>query len=289
MQDLARGIRNVYGYMNRGSSVRADQGCGEEERQKAHIQKSSPRKWDVGHCRAAHDCRAARLGRCYTPAMCPEISRGFFVTFEGLDGSGKSTQIRRLANWLEADRGEEIVITRQPGGTKIGDQVRKLLLDSRTQIAPRAELGLMFSDRAQCISEVITPALEQGKIVVCDRFTDSTEAYQGGGRELGSEVVLSLHKDICGGLQPDLTLLLLPDFDRSLERARRRNDRKGERGSDENRFEREDEFFYRRVFDKYCEIALREPLRVVVIGDGGIKQVHNAIVEIVEERLKDYR
>jgi len=221
--------------------------------------------------------------------MCPGISRGFFVTFEGLDGSGKSTQIRKLANWLEADRGEEIVITRQPGGTKIGDQVRKLLLDSRTQIAPRAELGLMFSDRAQCIAEVITPALEQGKIVVCDRFTDSTEAYQGGGRELGSEVVLSLHKDICGGLQPDLTLLLLPDFDRSLERARRRNDRKGERGPDENRFEREDEFFYRRVFDKYCEIALREPLRVVVIGDGGIKQVHNAIVEIVEERLKDHR
>ncbi|MBV8672539.1 MAG: dTMP kinase [Acidobacteriaceae bacterium] len=217
------------------------------------------------------------------------MSRGFFVTFEGLDGSGKSTQIRKLANWLEADRGEEIVITRQPGGTKIGDQVRKLLLDSRTQIAPRAELGLMFSDRAQCIAEVITPALEQGKIVVCDRFTDSTEAYQGGGRELGSEVVLSLHKDICGGLQPDLTLLLLPDFGRSLERARRRNDRKGERGPDENRFEREDEFFYRRVFDKYCEIALREPLRVVVIGDGGIKQVHNAIVEIVEERLKDHR
>ena len=221
--------------------------------------------------------------------MCPGISRGFFVTFEGLDGSGKSTQIRKLANWLEADRGEEIVITRQPGGTKIGDQVRKLLLDSRTQIAPRAELGLMFSDRAQCIAEVITPALEQGKIVVCDRFTDSTEAYQGGGRELGSEVVLSLHKDICGGLQPDLTLLLLPDFGRSLERARRRNDRKGERGPDENRFEREDEFFYRRVFDKYCEIARREPLRVVGIGDGGIKQVHNAIVEIVEERLKDHR
>jgi dTMP kinase len=222
--------------------------------------------------------------------MCPGISRGFFLTFEGLDGSGKSTQLRKLAEWLEAERGEEIVITRQPGGTQIGDQIRKLLLDSRTQIAPRAELGLMFSDRAQCIAEVIAPALEQGKIVLCDRFTDSTEAYQGGGRELGSEVVLELHRSICGGLQPDLTVLLLPDFARSLERARRRNDRKAGRGPDENRFEREDEIFYRRVFEKYCEIARREPLRVVVIdGDAGIQEIHERIVEIVRERLTDRR
>jgi dTMP kinase len=222
--------------------------------------------------------------------MCPGISRGFFLTFEGLDGSGKSTQLRKLAEWLEAEPGEEIVITRQPGGTQIGDQIRKLLLDSRTQIAPRAELGLMFSDRAQCIAEVIAPALEQGKIVLCDRFTDSTEAYQGGGRELGSEVVLELHRSICGGLQPDLTVLLLPDFDRSLDRARRRNDRKAGRGPDENRFEREDELFYRRVFEKYCEIARRDPLRVVVIdGDAGIQEIHERIVEIVRERLTDRR
>ena len=218
--------------------------------------------------------------------MCPGISRGFFLTFEGLDGSGKSTQLRRLADWLEAERGEEVVITRQPGGTKIGDQIRKLLLDSRTQVAARAELGLMFSDRAQCIAEVIAPAIEQGKMVLCDRFTDSTEAYQGGGRELGSKVVLELHEAICGGLQPDLTLLLLPDFARSLERARKRNDRKDKRGPDENRFERENELFYRRVFDKYCEIARREPFRVVAIdGDQGIQQVHERIVEVVKERL----
>jgi len=218
--------------------------------------------------------------------MCPGILRGFFLTFEGLDGSGKSTQLRKLADWLEAERGEEVVITRQPGGTKIGDQIRKLLLDSRTQVAARAELGLMFSDRAQCIAEVIAPAIEQGKMVLCDRFTDSTEAYQGGGRELGSKVVLELHEAICGGLQPDLTLLLLPDFARSLERARKRNDRKGKRGPDENRFERENELFYRRVFDKYCEIARREPFRVVAIdGDQGIQQVHERIVEVVKERL----
>ena len=219
--------------------------------------------------------------------MCPGISRGFFVTFEGLDGSGKSTQMRKLAQWLETEHGEEIVMTRQPGGTKIGDQIRGLLLDSRTQIAPRAELGLMFSDRAQCIAEVIAPALDQGKVVLCDRFTDSTEAYQGGGRELGSEIVLELHRAMCGGLQPDLTLLLLPDFDHSIQRARKRNDRKTGRGPDENRFEREDELFYRRVFDKYCEIARRESLRVVVIdGDESIQQVHERIVKIVKERLK---
>src|SRR5580658_5692852 len=170
--------------------------------------------------------------------MCPAVSRGFFLTFEGLDGSGKSTQLRKLAEWLEAE-GEEIVVTRQPGGTRIGDRIRQLLLDSRTEhLAARAELGLMFSDRAQAIAEVIAPALEAGRVVLCDRYTDSTEAYQGGGRELGSDVVLKLHEVMCGGLQPDLTILLLPDFAGSLARARRRNDRMQKSGKDESRFER---------------------------------------------------
>jgi dTMP kinase len=219
--------------------------------------------------------------------MCLVLSRGFFLTFEGLDGSGKSTQLRKLNEWLEAED-EDVVVTRQPGGTRIGDRIRALLLDSRTEnLAARAELGLMFSDRAQCIAEIIQPALAQGKIVLCDRYTDSTEAYQGGGRELGSEVVLQLHAAMCGGLRPDLTLLLLPNFDRSLERARRRNTRATGHPTDENRFEREDELFYRRVFDKYREIATREPLRVAVIdGDLGIQEVHERIVEIVRERLR---
>jgi dTMP kinase len=220
---------------------------------------------------------------CYTPAM----SQGFFLTFEGLDGSGKSTQLRKLANWLE-QRGESLVITRQPGGTRIGDRIRALLLDSRTEaLSATAELGLMFSDRAQCIAEVIHPALADGKIVLCDRYTDSSEAYQGGGRALGSELVLQLHQVLCGGLDPHLTVLLLPDFDRSLARARRRNDRlASQQGKDEGRFEREDELFYRRVFDKYKEIAAREPERVITIeSDAGIEQIHQRIVEIVEERL----
>jgi len=212
------------------------------------------------------------------------MAQGFFLTFEGLDGSGKTTQLRKLVTWLEA-RGEHPVVTRQPGGTKTGDRIRALLLDSKTEsLSPHTELGLMFADRAQAIAEVISPALARGEIVFCDRFTDSTEAYQGGGRELGSEVVLALHQTMCGGLQPDLTILLLPDFEASLERARRRNSRQGV--VDEGRFESEGNAFYRRVFDKYREIAAREPVRVMVIdGDQPIEEVHRRIVRLLEARL----
>jgi dTMP kinase len=214
------------------------------------------------------------------------MGRGFFLTFEGLDGSGKTTQIGKLTGWLQS-RGYPLTVTRQPGGTRIGDRIRQLLLDSRTEnLAARAELGLMFSDRAQAISEVISPALEAGHVVLCDRYTDSTEAYQGGGRQLGSDVVLKLHEVICGGLQPDLTILLLPDFDASLARARRRNDRMKKSGTDESRFEREDEAFYRRVYEKYREIAARDGLRVVTMdGDARIEEVHQRIVRVIEERL----
>ncbi|MGC2399129.1 MAG: dTMP kinase [Acidobacteriaceae bacterium] len=216
------------------------------------------------------------------------MPRGLFVTFEGLDGSGKSTQLRRLKEWLEAHE-FTVTATRQPGGTRVGDRIRALLLDSRTEnLSAPAELGLMFSDRAQSIAEVIEPALEAGRVVLCDRFTDSSEAYQGGGRELGSQVVLNLHTTLCGGLQPDLTLLLLPNFDVSLARARRRNQRvAAASGKDENRFERENNEFYRRVFDKYREIAVREPLRVTVIdSDGPIEEVHQRIVEVVEKAIR---
>jgi dTMP kinase len=212
---------------------------------------------------------------------------GFFLTFEGLDGSGKSTQLRKLAAYLEA-QGLAVTVTRQPGGTHLGDRVRSLILDSKTEhLDPMTELGLMFSDRAQCIAEVIAPALHGGNVVLCDRFTDSTEAYQGGGRQLGSEVVLRMHKTMCGGLNPDLTLLLLADFDRSLHRARRRNDRTAAHGQDEGRFEREDEQFYRRVYDKYREIALREPTRVKIIdGEHPIETIHREITTMVDEKLR---
>jgi dTMP kinase len=215
------------------------------------------------------------------------MRRGLFLTLEGLDGSGKTTQLTRLAAWLKK-RGQEAIVTRQPGGTATGDRIRSLVLDSRSAfLAPMAEMALMFADRAQAIAEVIEPALAAGKIVLCDRFTDSTEAYQGGGRELGSAAVLELHRLICGNLQPDLTLLLLPSFEASLARARRRNQRTAEAsGPDEDRFEQEQDAFYRRVWQQYLEIAQREPERVVLIeGDLSIEEVHEQIVEAVAERL----
>src|SRR5271169_1088850 len=151
--------------------------------------------------------------------------RGKFITFEGLDGTGKSTQMRKLAAALRA-AGHTVVETREPGGTATGEQIRRVLLDSATQnLSPMAEMALMFGSRAQHIAEVIQPALERGEIVLCDRFTDSTEAYQGSGRKLGSEAVLKLHRMLCGDLQPDLTILLDSDPAMSVGRARRRNRR----------------------------------------------------------------
>ncbi len=216
------------------------------------------------------------------------MPRGLFITLEGLDGSGKTTQIKRLASWMRK-RGFDPIITRQPGGTAFGDRIRELLLSSRSDnIAPMTEMALMFGDRAQAIAEVIEPALASGKMILCDRFTDSTEAYQGGGREIGSAIVLELHRLICGDLQPDLTLLLLPSLKISLDRARRRNDRAAQSGKDEGRFEQEQDAFFGRVWKKYREIAAREPDRVVLIeGDLPIDEVHEQIVEAVAMRLSE--
>ena len=215
------------------------------------------------------------------------MPRGLFITLEGLDGSGKTTQIRRLAGWMQK-RGLDPVITRQPGGTATGDRIRALLLDSgSTPLAPMTEMALMFADRAQAIAEIIEPAIASGRVVLCDRFTDSTEAYQGGGRQLGSERVLQLHRLVCGDLQPDLTLLLLPSLESSLARARNRNERTtAQTGRDENRFEQEQGEFFKRVWEKYHEIARREPSRVVLIeGNLSIEEVHEQVVEAVSERL----
>jgi len=215
------------------------------------------------------------------------MPRGLFITFEGLDGSGKTTQIRKLAAWLEK-RGHPPVVTRQPGGTPTGERIREILLDARNaHLAPMTELALMFADRAQGIAEVIQPALDTGRVVLCDRYTDSSEAYQGGGREIGSEIILALHRVVCGNLQPDITVLLLPSLEASLARARRRNSRTEARGGkNEGRFEAEQDAFFRRVWEKYREIAAREPERVIRIeGDLTIDEVHEQIVEIVTERL----
>ena len=196
--------------------------------------------------------------------------------------------MRRLTAWLAKRLGDDaVVVTRQPGGTVTGDKIRALVLDSRSEgLAPMTEMALMFAARAQVIQEVIEPALAAGKVVVCDRFTDSTEAYQGGGRELGSATVLDLHRLICGGLKPDLTLLLLPPLKGSLKRARRRNAQSADENGDENRFEQEQEGFYGRAWAKYKEIAQREPDRVVAIeGELTIDEVHERVIAAVTEKL----
>ena len=220
------------------------------------------------------------------------MARGFFITFEGLDGSGKTTQLRLLEASLTA-RGQQVTSLRQPGGTALGDRIRAMLLDSRAErtlgdVDPMAELALMFADRAQSIQELIAPALAAGKIVLCDRYTDSSEAYQGGGRGLGAERVLALHHALCGGLDADLTILLLPSLEGSLARARGRNAQAISRtGTDEDRFEREGDEFYRRVYTAYEAIAAREPKRVVCIRDEDtIDAIALKILSVVEARIK---
>ena len=216
---------------------------------------------------------------------------GYFITFEGLDGSGKTTQLRHLAETLGAE-GHTVVTLRQPGGTALGDRIRGVLLDSRSEaelggIAPEAELALMFADRAQSLAQVVRPALAEGSIVLCDRYTDSSEAYQGAGRGLGSDRVRMLHAAVCEGFQPNLTILLLPPLESSLLRARRRNERHVRmRGTDENRFEREGDGFYGRVYEQYRVIAQREADRVYAIErEGNIEDIAGEVLHEVRARL----
>jgi len=212
--------------------------------------------------------------------------RGRFVTFEGLDGCGKSTQLERLAVALRG-RGLDVLTTREPGGTATGERIRQLLLDVRTgRLDAHAELALMFAARAQHLHELIVPALAAGQIVLCDRFTDSSEAYQGGGRKLGNGAVLELHRVLCGGLQPDITILMDSDVGSSVERARRRNREKGTEVADESRFESENRSFFTRVHNTYLEIAKREPHRVAVVDARGTpEQTHAKILDLVLARL----
>jgi dTMP kinase len=217
----------------------------------------------------------------------PTVLRGKFITFEGLDGSGKSTQLEKLAGVLRAES-LPVLLTREPGGTRTGEKIRHLLLDrGASAVVPLAELALMFAARAQHLSEVIQPALGQGKIVLCDRFSDSSEAYQGGGRKLGSAVVLQLHGMLCGGFEPDLTILMDSDVASSVDRARRRNRSRMAGSNDESRFEQENRAFFERVREAYLAIARREPERVVMVdARGSPDETHQQIVEVVRHKLK---
>jgi dTMP kinase len=215
------------------------------------------------------------------------VAPGKFITFEGLDGCGKTTQMEKLAAVLRSE-GISVLTTREPGGTEIGERIRAVLLDSRTAgLDPWAEMALMFASRAQQIAQVILPALKSGTWVLCDRFTDSTEAYQGGGRQLGSGPVLELHRALCHDLWPDLTILMDSDVAFSVQKARRRNKiASSAEAPDENRFERESRAFFTRVHEAYLKIAEREPQRVALIdARPPADMVHPEIVRTVRERL----
>ncbi len=197
----------------------------------------------------------------------------------------------KLASALRA-RDFSVVVTREPGGTPAAEKIRQLLLDTKTvKLAPLAELAMMFASRAQHIEEVIAPALKNGQIVLCDRFTDSTEAYQGGGRKLGTEPVLELHRILCGSLRPDLTILMDSDANVSVARARRRNQAIGKKNGkathDESRFEQESAAFFIRVRQAYLAIAKREPARVVLVdARGNAEETHRKIIDAVRRKLK---
>jgi dTMP kinase len=185
-----------------------------------------------------------------------------FVSFEGLDGCGKTTQARLLAGALE-ETGVEVVLTREPGGTPLGEQIRDLVLHG-DHVAPWAEAALYAAARAQHVEELIRPALARGATVVCDRYVDSSVAYQGAGRELGVEEVLALNLTAVAGLLPDLTFLVEIDIDTALARV-------GDKG---DRIERAEAEFWPRVADAYRALAARFPERYVVVdGRRGIAEV----------------
>jgi len=187
--------------------------------------------------------------------------RGIFITFEGMDGCGKTTQMRRLARRLRRE-GRAVLETAEPGGTDIGLQIRNILLDPANQkLSPTAELLLYFAGRAQNVDEAILPAIAEGTIVLSDRFTDSSLVYQGCGRGLGVDTVLALDRIACRGLKPDLTLLIDIDLATSLARAEVRNRRRNRT----DRMEQQSSAFYENVRDAYLALAAQEPERFHLI------------------------
>lgn len=211
--------------------------------------------------------------------------KGTFITFEGIEGSGKSTQIALFADYLTA-RGVRHVLTREPGGTPIGDQIRKILLDPANRaLDPAAELLLYASSRAQHLREIILPALAGGANVLCDRFSDATLAYQGYGRGLDIEMIRALDRIVTKGMRPDLTLLFDIEAASGVARARGRNNSRGLEA--EARFENEELAFHERVRQGYLALVAQEPERIQVVDASPSPEAIQAKVrKIVDERLR---
>ncbi len=211
------------------------------------------------------------------------MGKGLFITLEGGEGSGKTTQIRILAEKLEA-KGCEVVLTREPGGTPEAEKIRELLVQREGgDWTPMAECLLLFAARAMHVHDLIAPSLDAGKIVICDRFTDSTRAYQAYGHGLALEKVEELNRVVLDGFGPDLTIIMDIDPEVGLGRSERRL---AEQHSHEDRFERLDFSFHRKLREGYLDIAHHAPERCQVVNaDMDIETVARDIELIVMERL----
>jgi dTMP kinase len=211
-----------------------------------------------------------------------------FITFEGIEGSGKSSALTSLATYLEK-KGFELCLTREPGGSSLGRTLRHVLLDARnTSLSSRAELFLFLADRAQHVKDSILPALEEGEIVLCDRYMDSTFVYQGAGRGMDIDRLRLLNDQAIGGMLPDLTLLFDLPVQVGLSRAARRNQEEGTVIS-EGRFEAESILFHTRVREGYLQLAAEEPERIVIIdATQSPDDVLLQCISAIEKKLHDY-
>jgi dTMP kinase len=208
--------------------------------------------------------------------------QGKFITFEGIDGSGKSTQLRMLSGDLRS-RGIDVITSCEPGGTPLGRRLREAFLETEETVSPLAELLLFAADRAQHVEFLIRPALAEGRVVISDRYGDATFAYQGAGRGFDETTVDQVIKLATGGLKPDLTIF----FDITVENALTRMATRGETGEKANRMDRETADFYTRVREAYLGIGKREPERFQVIDAGkSIEEIHSEVLEIVNKILE---
>lgn len=199
--------------------------------------------------------------------------KGYFITFEGIDGCGKTTQMELLQKYLENERGLPVLKTREPGGKGLGEEVRKLLLNYDGEVSPKCESFLFLADRAQNIDIIVNPAIERGEVVLCDRHTDSTIAYQGYGRGVNIGELKKLNDLATGGKKPDLTIVFDIDVETSMKRV----------GKERDRMEESGEKFFNAVRQGYLEIAKSEPDRVKVIdATQTIEQIHEQVVDLFE-------
>lgn len=203
------------------------------------------------------------------------MTRGLFITFEGADGCGKTTQLNLLKEYFEKV-GKDVVLTREPGAKGLGEHVRKILLNYDGVVSDRCESFLFLADRAQNVDVIVNPAINEGKIVLCDRHTDSTVAYQGYGRGLDINEINMLNNLATGGMKPDLTLVFDVDIETSMQRV----------GNEKDRMEQSGNEFFNRVRYGYLKIAEQEPNRVKVIDSTqSIEDVHNDVIAIINSYI----